>query len=54
MKLKEEEQELRKGLGIFRIDHPFSKEIQNLEKVSENENSILILYNYTVMLKISI
>jgi dynein heavy chain len=31
-KLKEEEQELRKGLGIFRIDHPFSKEIQNLEK----------------------
>ncbi len=32
-KLKEEEQELRKGLSIFRIDHPFSKEIQNLEKV---------------------
>lgn len=31
-KLKEEEQELRKGLGIFRIDHPLSKEIQNLEK----------------------
>jgi dynein heavy chain len=31
-KLKEEEQELRRGLGIFRIDHPFSKEIQNLEK----------------------
>ena len=33
VKLKEEEQELRKGLGIFRIDHPFSKDIQNLEKV---------------------
>jgi dynein heavy chain len=31
-KLKEEEQELRRGLGIFRIDHPLSKEIQNLEK----------------------
>lgn len=33
-KLKEEEQELRRGLGIFRIDHPFSKDIQNLEKVN--------------------
>ena len=32
VKLKEEEQELRRGLGIFRIDHPFSKDIQNLEK----------------------
>ena len=32
-KLKEEELELRRGLGIFRIDHPFSKDIQNLEKV---------------------
>lgn len=32
-KLKEEEIELRRGLGIFRIDHPFSKDIQNLEKV---------------------
>lgn len=32
-KLKEEEQELRRGLGIFRIDHPVSKDIQNLEKV---------------------
>lgn len=31
-KLKEEEQELRRGLGIFRIDHPLSKEIINLEK----------------------
>lgn len=31
-KLKEEEQELRRGLGIFRIDHPLSKDIQNLEK----------------------
>jgi len=27
-KLKKEEQELRRGLGIFRIDHPFSKDIQ--------------------------
>jgi hypothetical protein len=34
-KLKEEELELRRGLGIFRIDHPFSKEIQNLEKVCD-------------------
>ena len=31
-KLKEEEQELRRGLGIFRIDHPLSKDIMNLEK----------------------
>ncbi|CAF1579491.1 unnamed protein product, partial [Adineta steineri] len=31
-KLKEEEQELRRGLGIFRIDHPLSKDIINLEK----------------------
>lgn len=31
-KLKEEEQELRRGLGIFRIDHPLSKDILNLEK----------------------
>ena len=31
-KLKEEEQELRRGLGIFRIDHPLSKDISNLEK----------------------
>lgn len=32
VKLKEEEQELRRGLGIFRIDHPLSKDIMNLEK----------------------
>ncbi len=32
VKVKEEEQELRKGLGIFKIDHPFSKDIQNIEK----------------------
>lgn len=32
VKLKEEEQELRKGLGIFKIDHPFSKDMQLLEK----------------------
>lgn len=31
-KLKLEEQELRRGLGIFRIDHPLSKDIVNLEK----------------------
>ena len=31
-KLKEEELELRRGLGIFKIDHPLSKDIQNLEK----------------------
>lgn len=46
-KLKEEEIELRRGLGIFRIDHPFSKDIQNLEKVisklyaSSIENTII-------------
>jgi hypothetical protein len=38
-KLKEDEQELRRGLGIFKIDHPMSKDIQNLEKVK-------ILLNY--------
>ena len=31
-KLKEEEQELRRGLGVFRIDHPLSKDIAHLEK----------------------
>ena len=30
--LKNDEQELRKGLVIFKIDHPFSKDIQNVEK----------------------
>lgn len=35
VKLKEEEQELRKGLSIFKIDHPFSKDMQNLEKDME-------------------
>ena len=34
-KLKDEELELRRGLGIFRIDHPLSKEIVNLEKEIE-------------------
>ena len=34
-KLKDEEQELRRGLGIFRIDHPLSKDIINLEKEIE-------------------
>ena len=34
-KLKDEEQELRKGLSIFRIDHPLSKDIQTLEKEIE-------------------
>lgn len=42
-KLKEEEVELRKGLGIFRIDHPFSKDIQNLEKDIEVLEQIWIL-----------
>ena len=31
--LKKQEQELRKGLNIFKIDQPPSKEIGNLEKV---------------------
>lgn len=30
--LKEEEQELRKGLGIFKIDHAFSKDMLNVEE----------------------
>lgn len=42
-KLKEEEQELRKGLGIFRIDHPFSKDIQNLEKDIEALEQVWVL-----------
>lgn len=42
-KLKEEELELRKGLGIFRIDHPFSKDIQNLEKDMEALEQVWIL-----------
>jgi hypothetical protein len=32
--LKEQEQQLRRGLGIFKIDQPPSKEIAALEKVS--------------------
>lgn len=40
-KLKEEELELRRGLGIFKVDHPFSKDIQNLEKVTYNDTIIL-------------
>lgn len=43
VKLKEEEQELRKGLGIFRIDHPFSKDIQNLEKDIEALEQVWVL-----------
>lgn len=31
--LKKQEQEIRKGLNIFKIDQPPSKEIANLEKV---------------------
>lgn len=31
--LKEQEQQLRRGLGIFKIDQPPSKEIAALEKV---------------------
>ena len=42
-KLKEEEQELRRGLGIFRIDHPFSKDIQNLEKDIEALEQVWVL-----------
>ena len=32
--LKEQEQQLRRGLGIFKIDQPPSKEIAALEKVA--------------------
>lgn len=42
-KLKEEEIELRRGLGIFRIDHPFSKDIQNLEKVISKLYTIITI-----------
>ena len=42
-KLKEEEQELRRGLAIFRIDHPFSKDIQNLEKVKLLKNLPILI-----------
>lgn len=31
--LKEQEQQLRRGLGIFKIDQPPSKEVASLEKV---------------------
>ena len=31
--LKEQEQQLRRGLGIFKIEQPTSKEIAQLEKV---------------------
>lgn len=31
--LKEQEQQLRRGLGIFKIDQPPSKDIGSLEKV---------------------
>jgi hypothetical protein len=31
--LKAQEAEIRKGLGIFKIDHPMSKDLQALEKV---------------------
>jgi len=31
--LKKQEQDIRKGLNIFKIDQPPSKEIANLEKV---------------------
>ncbi|CAF0814718.1 unnamed protein product [Didymodactylos carnosus] len=44
-KLKEEEQELRRGLGIFRIDHPLSKDIQNLEKDIEALEGIWSMTN---------
>lgn len=33
--LKEQEATLRRGLGIFKIDQPPSKEISKLEQVSE-------------------
>lgn len=38
--LKDEEQELRKGLGIFKIDHAFSKDIQNVEKDIESVKKV--------------
>ncbi len=41
--LKEEEIELRKGLGIFKIDHAFSKDIQNVEKDIEAIHQVWLL-----------
>ena len=42
-KLKEEELEFRRGLGIFKIDHPLSKDIQNLEKdISETPLNLIL------------
>ena len=34
--LKEQEAQLRKGLGIFKIEQPPSKEITNMDKVGHN------------------
>lgn len=31
--MREEEQSLRSNLGIFKIEQPVSKDLQNLEKV---------------------
>jgi dynein heavy chain len=42
-KLKEEELELRRGLGILKIDHPLSKDIQNLEKDIEALEQVWIV-----------
>lgn len=33
MAMREEENSLRSNLGIFKIEQPFSKDLQNLEKV---------------------
>jgi dynein heavy chain len=41
--LKNEEIELRKGLGIFKIDHAFSKDIQNIEKDVEAIQEVWLL-----------
>jgi len=34
--LKKQEQDIRRGLNIFKIDQPPSKEISNMEKVCVN------------------
>jgi hypothetical protein len=43
--LKAQEAEIRKGLGIFKIDHPMSKDLQALEKVRGSQVFVLYLFS---------
>ena len=44
--LKEQEATLRRGLGIFKIDQPPSKEIAKLEQVSSSAKAFLKHFQY--------